>query len=90
MQTLIRNKDHIFSIKSKVENGDTSFYSYICIENGTIDKNTISIVITSSNRSKQTYFTLQTMANSINKNIHVVIVDDSDEDPMIGTRSTSI
>jgi hypothetical protein len=82
MQTLIRNKDHIFSIKSKVENGDTSFYSYICIENGTIDKNTISIVITSSNRSKQTYFTLQTMANSINKNIHVVIVDDSDEDPI--------
>jgi len=82
MQALIRNKDSIFSIKSKVENGDTSFYSHICIENGTIDSKTISIVMTSANRSKQTYFTLQTMANSINKNIHVVIVDDSDADPI--------
>jgi hypothetical protein len=82
MQTLIRNKHHIFNIKSKVESGDTSFYSHICIEKGTIDTNTISIVMTSSNRSKQTYFTLKTMANSINKNIHVVIVDDSDRDPI--------
>jgi hypothetical protein len=82
MQTLIRNKNHIFNIKSKVENGDKSFYSHICIEKGTIDSNTISIVMTSSNRSKQTYCTLKTIANSINKNIHVVIVDDSDQDPI--------
>jgi hypothetical protein len=82
MQTLLRSKEHIFNIKSKVETGDTTLYSHFCIENGTIDNNTISIVMTSSNRSKQTYFTLQTMSNSVNKNVQVIIVDDSDGDPI--------
>lgn len=82
MQTLLRNKEHIFNIKSKVETGDTTLYSHFCIENGTIDKNTISIVMTSSNRSKQTYFTLKTISNSVNKNVQVIIVDDSDGDPI--------
>ena len=38
--------------------------------------------MTSSNRSKQTYFTLDTFKNSLCKNIHVVIVDDSTHDPI--------
>ena len=76
MQTLLQNKEHIFNIKSKVEKNNTTFYSHICIENGTIDSKTISIVMTSSNRSKQTYFTLKSIANSVNKNVQVIIVDD--------------
>jgi hypothetical protein len=36
--------------------------------------------MTSCNRSKQTYFTLQTIKNSSFKNIHIVLVDDSDID----------
>jgi len=82
MQTLLQNKEHIFNIKSKVEKDNTTFYSHICIENGTIDSKTISIVMTSSNRSKQTYFTLKSIANSVNKNVQVIIVDDSDGDPI--------
>lgn len=80
METLVKYKDHIFSIKDRVENNDTSLYSHIRIDNGIINNETISIVMTASNRSKQTYFTLKTMENSVNKNIQVVIVDDSDID----------
>lgn len=90
METLLRNKDHIFEIKQKVENKDPSFYTHICLqeytnentENVTLDENTISIVMTASNRSKQVYFTLKTISNSSYKNIQVIIVDDSDIDPI--------
>jgi len=42
----------------------------------------ISIVMTASNRSKQTYYTLNTVMESSVKDIHVVLVDDSDIDPI--------
>jgi hypothetical protein len=80
METLLKYRDHIFNIKDRVEKNDTTLYSHICIENGIINNETISIVMTAANRSKQTYFTLKTMENSINKNIQVIIVDDSDCD----------
>ena len=38
--------------------------------------------MTSSNRSKQVYFTLKTIEKCSFKNIHVIIVDDSDVDPI--------
>jgi hypothetical protein len=82
MNTLLKNKDKIFEIKTKVENNDRSLYSHTCVNNNVIDENTISIVMTSSNRSKQTYFTLKTISNSKYKNIQVIIVDDSDYDPI--------
>jgi len=82
MESLLAYKTRIFDLKSKIENKDPSLYSHIFIENGQIDSNTISIVMTASNRSKQTYFTLKTMSNSVNKNIHVIIVDDSNKDPI--------
>ena len=82
METLLRNKDHIFNIKNKVENLDNSLYSHHRINNFKIDKNTISIVMTSSNRSEQVYFTLKTISDSIYKNVQVILVDDSDTDPI--------
>jgi hypothetical protein len=39
--------------------------------------------MTSSNRSRQVYFTLKTIEKSSFKHIHVIIVDDSKEDPII-------
>ena len=39
--------------------------------------------MTSSNRSKQVYYTLNTIQNSDYKNIQVIIVDDSDNDPIL-------
>ena len=82
MQTLLDNKDKIFEIKKKVEEKDSSLYEHIVIQNIPITGLTISIVMTASNRSKQTYFTLKTIQNSSYKAIQVIIVDDSDTDPI--------
>lgn len=80
METLFKNKNHIFDIINKVNTCDKTLYSYYNINNYIIDNNTISIVMTASNRSKQVYFTLKTFANSVYKNIQVIIVDDSNID----------
>ncbi len=80
MQTLLINKDKIFEIKKKVEEKDLSLYHHLEIRNIPITNETISIIMTASNRSSQTYFTLKTIQNSSFKDIHIVIVDDSDED----------
>lgn len=82
MQSLLANKDKIFEIKRKVEEKDASLYSHVEIPNIPITGETISIVMTASNRSIQTYFTLKTIQNSSFKDIHVIIVDDSDIDPI--------
>jgi hypothetical protein len=82
MQTLLVNKDKIFEIKRKVEEKDLSLYSHFEIPNIEINNKTISIIMTACNRSKQAFFTLKTIKNSLFKNIHIVLVDDSDEDPI--------
>ena len=76
------NKDKILELKRKVEEKDESLGNHLQIPNIPITKETISIVMTASNRSKQTYFTLQTIQNSSHKAIQVIIVDDSDADPI--------
>jgi hypothetical protein len=82
MQTLIANKDQIFEIKKKVEEKDDSLYSHVFIPNIPITNDTITIIMTASNRSIQTYFTLQTIQNSTYKEVQVILVDDSDSDPI--------
>ena len=76
------NKDKILELKRKVEEKDESLGNHLRIPNIPITEETISIVMTASNRSKQTYFTLQTIQNSSHKAIQVIIVDDSDADPI--------
>ena len=83
MQTLISNKDNIFEIKRKIEILDgLSLFHHYHIPNIPIYDDTISIVMTSSNRSKQTYFTLKTIERCSFKNVQLIIVDDSDIDPI--------
>jgi len=82
MQTLIKNKEKILEIKRKVEEKDTSLYNHFEIANIPITGETISIIMTASNRSKQTYFTLKTIQNSMHKAVQVIIVDDSNTDPI--------
>ena len=82
MINLRDHKDHIFTIKNKVNTLENSLFSQNLIENQKITENTISIVMTPSNRSKQTYFTLNTIAKSNFKEIQVIIVDDSSDDPI--------
>jgi hypothetical protein len=82
MINLRNHKHHILNIKNKVNSLDNSLFSHDLIENHQVTENTISIVMTASNRSKQTYFTLKTLAKSSFKDIQVIIVDDSSEDPI--------
>lgn len=83
MQTLSLNKDKIFQIKKKVENLDDSLFIHYNYANIPIYDDTISIVMTSSNRSKQVYYTLKQIQMASFNHIHVIIVDDSDVDPII-------
>ena len=82
LQYIKKNKDNIFDIKKKVENLDNSLFTHYNINNHKITDKTISIVMTSSNRSKQTYMTLDTIKKSKYPDIHIIIVDDSDVDPI--------
>ena len=82
MQTLLTNKDAIFEIKKKVEGKDSSLGDHVEIANIPITGETISIVMTACNRSRQTYFTLQTIQNSSHKAVQVILVDDSASDPI--------
>jgi len=82
MQTLIANKEKILEIKRKVEEKDNSLYHHVEIPNIPINEETISIIMTASNRSNQTYFTLKTIQNSMHKAVQLIIVDDSNIDPI--------
>ena len=67
-------------LKIIVETLDTNYFTHTIIDNYNIDECKISIVMTSSNRSTQVYYTLRTIANSNIKNIHIILVDDSNID----------
>jgi len=83
MENLFRYKNAIFDLKQRVESLDPSLFYHDQYNPGNIiDENTISIVMTSSNRRKQTLFTLSTIEKSKIKNIQVILVDDSDIDPI--------
>lgn len=69
-----------YHLKSTIKNGN--YFTHIIINNYEINVETISIVMTSHNRSKQAYFTLKTISQSSNKNIHIILVDDSTSDPI--------
>jgi hypothetical protein len=75
---LLENKENFKLLK-----GDMSlYYKHTVISERPIDNETISIVMTTSDRTKQLYFTLSTIKKSVNQNIHLVIVDDSENDPV--------
>jgi len=80
MELLLNSKQHIRELKLKVDSLDNSLFMHFVINNYEITEDAISIVMTASNRSKQTYCTLQNMLRSSCKNIHIILVDDSDID----------
>lgn len=82
METLYKNRNEIFELINCVRTCDPKYFNHIVIENAPINEQTISIVMTASNRSEQTYYTLDTFARSTFKSIQVIIVDDSDTDPI--------
>lgn len=81
-QHLINNIDTIFKSFEIVDKKDPNYFDYTIISKKIIDLNTISIIMTTCNRSKQTLFTIETISKSEFKNIQIIIVDDSTSDPI--------
>jgi len=72
------NISEIKSIRSTVQNNVHSYVNITIInEQMPIDADTISIVMTTHDRIRQTLFTLDTINTSVYKNIQIIIVDDS-------------
>jgi hypothetical protein len=80
MYSLISHHKKIDEIKNNINNN--YYFNYIKLEKNNITDKSISVVMTSSNRSKQTYFTLETLKNNTFKDIQVILVDDSTNDPI--------
>jgi glycosyltransferase involved in cell wall biosynthesis len=80
MNTLLSNINSLLELKNIVKSKDTKYLVHNVIDNNTITNDCISIVMTSHNRSKQVYYTLKTIQNSIYKNVQIILVDDSDTD----------
>lgn len=70
------------SLKKMVREKDPKYFRHTPVENQPITPETISIVMTCHNRSKQVYYTLTTISRSVHKSAQVIIVDDSDTDPI--------
>lgn len=75
LETLMGMSEKIKNIRDNL----SSFYSLHTINTSRIEYD-VTIVMTASNRSKQTYKTLDTILNSKCKNIQVILIDDSTHD----------
>lgn len=80
MQRLLENISRLSEIQELCTSIESPYYEHTCINNREITKNTISVIMTSSNRSNQVYYTFFTFLHSVFKDIHIVLVDDSDID----------
>ena len=69
-------------LKEMVKKKDKRYFKYIAINRNEITDNTISIVMTSHERSKQVYFTLDSINKCAYKDIQLILVDDSVADPV--------
>ena len=86
MNSLYQNLKQLHNLQNLVKTRDPAYFSHttICPQDVTTD--TISIVMTSHERSKQVYFTLDTISKSKYKNVQVILVDDSQADPVDSAR----
>ena len=80
MNELKKNLHNLDRLRKFVILKDSTYFKHTLIENLSISNDTISIVMTSHNRSKQVYFTLKTISMSSFKNVQIILVDDSDSD----------
>lgn len=86
MKNLFQNKERIFNLINRVKTKDPFYCEHILLLGDSVGSLTtpdISIVMTASNRSLQTYYTISSIFSQTNtNNIHIVLVDDSTDDPI--------
>ena len=83
MDELKQNLHLLHSLRTLVETKNQNYYNYKIINEHPITNNTISIVMTSHERSKQVYCTLKTINMCSSKDLQIIIVDDSSIDPVL-------
>ena len=86
MNTLKANLDKLDQVNSVLTNGKGEYFSVdeVNYDKYPISAETISIAMTTHNRSRQLYFTLDTIAKSQrHKNVQVILVDDSSDDKIV-------
>lgn len=83
MDELKQNLHLLHSLRTLVETKNQNYYNYKIINEHPITDNTISIVMTSHERSKQVYCTLKTINMCSSKDLQIIIVDDSSIDPVL-------
>jgi hypothetical protein len=77
----LKSNLHLLNLaKMLVKLKDTRYYEHCYINEKEITENTITIVMTAHERSKQVYFTLSTISKYAFKDIQIIIVDDSVND----------
>ena len=82
MEYVRKHLGQLHELKNMVKIKDNRYFKYTAINYNNITEKTISIVMTSSERSKQVYFTLDTINKCKYKDIQVILVDDSTNDPV--------
>lgn len=82
MNTVAGSKTALCTIRQVAMQENSPYYTRTVFEKNPITADTVSILMAASNRSKQTYHTLTTIANSAYKNVQVIVVDDSTSDPL--------
>jgi len=80
MESLKNNLHLLEKLKNIVKNKSSDYFTHEIINNNDYTDNTISIVMTSHERSSQVYYTLKTISKSNIKDIQVILVDDSSND----------
>lgn len=80
MDILRDNLHKLNELRELVKSKNPHYMNHIKINNNDISLNTISIVMTSHERSRQVYYTLKTIQRSEFKDVQVIIVDDSEYD----------
>ena len=85
MDELKQNLHLLPLLRTLVESKDQTYYNYKIINEKPITDSTISIIMTSHERSQQVYFTLETINMCSSKDLQIIIVDDSSQDPVLET-----
>jgi hypothetical protein len=80
MITLRKKLNNLRHVRDIVETKNKEYYEHVYVNNNEISDKTISIVMTSHERSRQVYYTLFTINKCTYKDIQVIIVDDSIND----------
>ena len=80
MNSLWKNRKKLMALQTAIRTRDPKLFTCTSFHKYPFDTDTISIVMCSYNRSKQTYCTLMTIADSQYKNVQVILVDDSTTD----------